>query len=258
MNAVGSLVAASVVATVLWQAGSLGGSSAGLTLSYATQFTQAVMWLFRIMTTLEVGCSHSTSFGNRREMMDLFFCVFKYSLKFCSRRSSNLSLFCIEMQVSMNDVERVDAYGRLESEKYVARPPPANGQNGQRFEGQWESSTALVPASGVSMADRGGEGAPLSARATVPRGDGDDDEQQLPLLPSSWPQHGKLVFDRLRLCYPSNPSVAVLKDLSFTVQGRERVGIVGRTGAGKSSLAVALFRMVEPSSGKYGQEFELE
>lgn len=54
MNAVGSLVAASVVATVLWQAGNLGGSSAGLTLSYATQFTQAVMWLFRIMTTLEV------------------------------------------------------------------------------------------------------------------------------------------------------------------------------------------------------------
>jgi hypothetical protein len=54
MNAVGSLVAASVVGTVLWQAGSLGGSSAGLTLSYATQFTQTVMWLFRIMTSLEV------------------------------------------------------------------------------------------------------------------------------------------------------------------------------------------------------------
>lgn len=47
MNSVGSLVTASVVAAVLWQAGSLSDGAAGLTLSYATQFTQAVMWMFR-------------------------------------------------------------------------------------------------------------------------------------------------------------------------------------------------------------------
>ena len=40
MNTVGSVVTASVVAAVLWQAGSLSDGSAGLTLSYATQFTQ--------------------------------------------------------------------------------------------------------------------------------------------------------------------------------------------------------------------------
>ena len=43
MNLVGSLVSGAVVATVLWQAGSLRGGDAGLTLSYATQFVQAVM-----------------------------------------------------------------------------------------------------------------------------------------------------------------------------------------------------------------------
>ena len=43
MNLVGSLVSGAVVATVLWQAGSLRGGNAGLTLSYATQFVQAVM-----------------------------------------------------------------------------------------------------------------------------------------------------------------------------------------------------------------------
>ena len=53
-NTVGSVVTASVVAAVLWQAGSLSDGSAGLTLSYATQFTQAVMWMFRIQTQLEV------------------------------------------------------------------------------------------------------------------------------------------------------------------------------------------------------------
>jgi len=42
MNLVGSLVSGAVVATVLWQAGSLRGGDAGLTLSYATQFVQAL------------------------------------------------------------------------------------------------------------------------------------------------------------------------------------------------------------------------
>jgi ATP-binding cassette subfamily C (CFTR/MRP) protein 1 len=41
-----------------------------------------------------------------------------------------------------------------------------------------------------------------------------------------------------------------LKDVSFKINGGERVGVCGRTGAGKSSLTLALFRILEASAGK--------
>lgn len=41
----------------------------------------------------------------------------------------------------------------------------------------------------------------------------------------------------------------VLKDISFNINEGERVGIVGRTGAGKSSMIQALFRIAEPEEG---------
>ena len=42
----------------------------------------------------------------------------------------------------------------------------------------------------------------------------------------------------------------VLKDIDCTISGGEKIGIVGRTGAGKSSLTLALFRIIEGASGK--------
>ena len=41
----------------------------------------------------------------------------------------------------------------------------------------------------------------------------------------------------------------MLKDITLTVRPNEKVGIVGRTGAGKSSLTLALFRLIEPTNG---------
>ncbi|KAH9972120.1 ABC transporter [Lactifluus volemus] len=63
-----------------------------------------------------------------------------------------------------------------------------------------------------------------------------------------WPGEGKLEIKDAVLKYrPELP--LVLKGLSMSVEGAEKVGIVGRTGAGKSSIMVALFRIVELVSG---------
>ncbi|XP_063890892.1 ATP-binding cassette sub-family C member 4 [Helicoverpa armigera] len=60
--------------------------------------------------------------------------------------------------------------------------------------------------------------------------------------PPSWPESGRIEFRHVCLYYtPSDPPV--LNDLSFVVEPRAKVGIVGRTGAGKSSLINALFRL---------------
>lgn len=62
--------------------------------------------------------------------------------------------------------------------------------------------------------------------------------------PKSWPERGKIIFRNMFLRY-SKDSPYVLKDLIFEIQPREKVGIVGRTGAGKSSLIQALFRLAD-------------
>lgn len=62
--------------------------------------------------------------------------------------------------------------------------------------------------------------------------------------PKEWPEHGQVKFDHLSLRYFPDPNGdKVLKDLNFTILPKEKVGIVGRTGAGKSSLINALFRL---------------
>ncbi|KAH9747861.1 ABC transporter C family member 2 [Citrus sinensis] len=67
--------------------------------------------------------------------------------------------------------------------------------------------------------------------------------------PPAWPSSGSIKFEDVVLRYrPELPPV--LHGLSFTVSPSEKVGIVGRTGAGKSSMLNALFRIVELERGK--------
>uniref|UniRef100_A0A8C2JUI4 Cystic fibrosis transmembrane conductance regulator n=1 Tax=Cyprinus carpio TaxID=7962 RepID=A0A8C2JUI4_CYPCA len=60
---------------------------------------------------------------------------------------------------------------------------------------------------------------------------------------SSWPNRGQIDVQNLTVKYTEGGH-AVLKNLSFTVEGRQRVGILGRTGSGKSSLFNALLKLV--------------
>ena len=67
--------------------------------------------------------------------------------------------------------------------------------------------------------------------------------------PPEWPQRGAIELRGLHMRYRANTPL-VLKGLTASIQGGQRVGIVGRTGSGKSSLLLALLRLVEPLSAE--------
>ena len=65
---------------------------------------------------------------------------------------------------------------------------------------------------------------------------------------NSWPEEGKIKIEKYFLKY-RNDLDYVLKDLNIEINSGEKIGIVGRTGAGKSSLTLALLRMIESTEG---------
>ncbi len=71
---------------------------------------------------------------------------------------------------------------------------------------------------------------------------------------SSWPTKGVITLNNLRMRYRHDTPL-VLKGLNVSIAGGERIGVVGRTGSGKSSLLLTLLRLVEPDldpdSAKY-------
>jgi ATP-binding cassette subfamily C (CFTR/MRP) protein 1 len=66
--------------------------------------------------------------------------------------------------------------------------------------------------------------------------------------PASWPSEGVVEYDNVSMGYRDGD--LVLKDVSFKVNSRDKIGIAGRTGCGKSSLMVTLFRIEEVRSGR--------
>ncbi|KAL3103423.1 hypothetical protein niasHS_002609 [Heterodera schachtii] len=68
-------------------------------------------------------------------------------------------------------------------------------------------------------------------------------------LSKTWPEKGEILFENVSMRY--RPALdTVLNGITAHINPKERIGIVGRTGAGKSSLTIALFRLTELSSGR--------
>ena len=69
-----------------------------------------------------------------------------------------------------------------------------------------------------------------------------------PRPPKEWPQAGRVTFNNYQTRYRPGLDL-VLKGIDADISGGEKIGIVGRTGAGKSSLTLALFRIIEAAAG---------
>lgn len=76
----------------------------------------------------------------------------------------------------------------------------------------------------------------------------EEDERSLKAalpVPSVWPDQGKIVFHDVSCVYPGTKT-KILDSVSFEISPREKVAVIGRTGAGKSSLISVLFRIMQP------------
>ncbi|CAJ0610332.1 unnamed protein product [Cylicocyclus nassatus] len=74
------------------------------------------------------------------------------------------------------------------------------------------------------------------------------DNTQAEEIPKSWPSEGHITITDMSMKYDEDGEY-VLKNVSLDIKPKEKIGIVGRTGAGKSSLLRALFRLTPPVSG---------
>jgi ABC-type multidrug transport system fused ATPase/permease subunit len=63
---------------------------------------------------------------------------------------------------------------------------------------------------------------------------------------NDWPNQGSIALNSLKMKYRKDTPL-VIKGLDVTIQGGQRIGVVGRTGSGKSSLLLTLLRLVEPT-----------
>ncbi|XP_043211792.1 ATP-binding cassette sub-family C member 3-like isoform X6 [Amphibalanus amphitrite] len=73
-------------------------------------------------------------------------------------------------------------------------------------------------------------------------------DESRPRPPPEWPQSGRVQFNNYQTRYRPGLEL-VLKGIDADIAGGEKIGIVGRTGAGKSSLTLALFRIIEAAAG---------
>ncbi|KAA6400152.1 MAG: ABC transporter: Multidrug resistance-associated protein, ATP binding protein, partial [Streblomastix strix] len=122
----------------------------------------------------------------------------------------------VELESKMTSYDRIRFYSsKLPQEKSY------HGNKVQLGEGEW------------------------SVQEDVPQSANLKEGESLEIIPGNeWPQTGRVEFDKVSFRYRSKLPY-VLKDVSFDLRGGEKIGVCGRTGAGKTSLLFALFRLIE-------------
>ena len=69
------------------------------------------------------------------------------------------------------------------------------------------------------------------------------------LINRNWPEEGKITFINYSVKYRPNTEI-VLRNLNIEINPKEKIGVVGRTGSGKSTICLCLFRILEPLNGQ--------
>ena len=73
-------------------------------------------------------------------------------------------------------------------------------------------------------------------------------QKEKDLSEKSWPREGKVIYDKYSMKYRDDCDLA-LRDICIEIKPGEKIGIIGRTGSGKSSLTLSLFRIIEAAQG---------
>ena len=123
--------------------------------------------------------------------------------------------------------------------------------------GKIDAGTAALSLTAVkqlSVASIGLSRKALTVGAELEASDRVDQYGKLPVeaksgttAPASWPEHGRIEVCNLTVSYENTPPV--LNNISFNVEPRQHVGVIGRTGAGKSSLAYSFLRLLKTRHG---------
>lgn len=167
--------------------------------------------------------------------------VMIYSLSFCDALTW-LARTHADCQMNLNSVERLKEYSNLESESYIPKSKKRYASNFHQTTTS-TSTTESFTITDVSMLSK----VTLTAATTT---NNNIINNNISMNDSNkWPNEGKIEFRNLSMKYASSAD-SVLKQISFLIPSKSKMGIVGRTGAGKSSIVAALFRICEPYEGE--------
>lgn len=175
--------------------------------------------------------------------------VMIYSLSFCDALTW-LARTHADCQMNLNSVERLKEYSNLESESYIPKSKKKYVSNLHRSTTTSTTPSISTTATSSTSTTESLTITDVSMLSKVTFTTSHNNNMTMMMNGSNtWPNEGKIEFRNLSMRYASSAD-SVLKKISFLIPSKSKMGIVGRTGAGKSSIVAALFRICEPFEGE--------